>query len=283
MLPNRPLPSPNTTCKNIVNARGKNDGAPSDQAALALKMKLPNFKFISKEKRNTTTKETKRINNKLWHEACSIVFKETIVEYIKSWIKLWKNNPLPSPSQGQTNKLESFEQYIVEIAKTLAEEATRHHPDWFTQAEKLIMEHIKEWNKDSKEHMENKSQESKTRMRNARAKLQTAKRRAKCKWQWYFADKCKCESFKTDPKSSWNILFQLIKGFEGHHQTHKSKRFMDKRGRLANMDKMNVNILHDHYQNVFNRAVNIDLTILEEIEQEPESTKPWVNHQAKKK
>ena len=65
MLPNRPLPSPNTTCKNIVNARGKNDGAPSDQAALALKMKLPNFKFISKEKRNTTTKETKRINNKL--------------------------------------------------------------------------------------------------------------------------------------------------------------------------------------------------------------------------
>jgi len=42
---------------------------------------------------------------------------------------------------------------------------------------------------------------------------------------------------------------------------------MDKRGRLANMDKINANILHDHYQNVFNRAVNINLTVLEEIEQ----------------
>ena len=61
-------------------------------------------------------KETKRINNKLLCEACSNVFKETIVEYIESW----KNSPLSSPSQGQTNELEIFEQYIIGIAKKLA-------------------------------------------------------------------------------------------------------------------------------------------------------------------
>jgi len=55
------------------------DGAPSDHAALALKMKLPNFKFIPKEKRNTMMKETKRINNKLLCKACSNVFKERMI------------------------------------------------------------------------------------------------------------------------------------------------------------------------------------------------------------
>jgi len=77
------------------------------------------------------------------------------------------------------NEVESFEQYAIEIAKKLAEETTRHHPDGFTQAEKLVMEHIKEWSKAFKEHMECKSEESKTRMRNTRAKLQTTKRRVK--------------------------------------------------------------------------------------------------------
>ena len=45
---------------------------------------------------------------------------------------------------------------------------------------------------------------------------------------------------------------------------------MDKRGRLANMTKMNANILHDQYQNDFNRTVNIDLTALKKIEEKPE-------------
>ena len=51
--------------KYIVDVKQKMNRVPSNQAAISLKLKLPNFKFVPLNKRTSTKNEAKKINNKL--------------------------------------------------------------------------------------------------------------------------------------------------------------------------------------------------------------------------
>jgi len=140
--------------KYIVDARKHNYGAPYDHTALALKMKLPNFKFIPREKRYTMMKETKRINNRLLSEAWSNVYKETIVEYVESR----KNNLLPSPSQGQTKEL-GYEKYVIKIEKKTCRRVNKTLPWLVHPSQKTTYESHQGMEQVFKEHLKNKTEE----------------------------------------------------------------------------------------------------------------------------
>jgi len=117
---------------------------------------------------------------------------------------------------------------------------TWRHPDWFTQDENTLLKLIKDHNTAFKISLSNQTNESRDNLWTTRAKLQAAKRKAKRSWQWQFANKCQCENFQTDPKSAWDTVFQLIEGFNGHHQTFKPKCFANEQGKIATTNKENI-------------------------------------------
>jgi len=49
------------------------------------------------------------------------------------------------------------------------------------------------------------------------ANLQEAKRKVKRKWQSFLAMRCQSKHFKDEPKAAWDIIFQIINGFDSHH------------------------------------------------------------------
>ena len=67
------------------------------------------------------------------------------------------------------------------------------------------------------------------------------------------------------------MIFKLIEGFQGHHFLVCQKNFKNKTGKVAKNDNENAKILKNHYKEVFNRSVPVDLSVLEGIKQ-----LPWV-------
>jgi len=77
--------------------------------------------------------------------------------------------------------------------------------------------------------------------------------------------------FKTDPKSAWDTVFQLIGGFGGHHQTYRLKRISNEQGKVATTDRENADILSNHYSKVFNQNAPYDPTVINKLDQKPQA------------
>ena len=65
------------------------------------------------------------------------------------------------------------------------------------------------------------------------------------------------------------MIFKLIEGFQGHHHSFCQKNFKNKKSKVAKNDNENAKTLKDHYREVFNRSVPVDLSVLEGIIQLP--------------
>ena len=70
--------------------------------------------------------------------------------------------------------------------------------------------------------------------------------------------KCQSMHFKDDPKAAWNIVFQIIEGFDSHHGNSNPKHFANKRIQIATKNSENAKILKTHFQKVFNNLTAIE-------------------------
>ena len=60
-----------------------------------------------------------------------------------------------------------------------------------------------------------------------------------------------------------------MEGYQGHFRMINKKKFQAKDGTIATDNKSNVRILKNHYHKVFNRQVEVDESILEQLKQRP--------------
>ena len=80
---------------------------------------------------------------------------------------------------------------------------------------------------------------------------------------------CQKEDFKTNPGDAWQMVFKLIEGFQGHHWSFCQKKFKNKKGKMSKNDNENAKILKQHYKEVFNWSVPVDLSVIKGIKQLP--------------
>jgi len=81
--------------------------------------------------------------------------------------------------------------------------------------------------------------------------------------------KCQSKHFKDDLKAAWDIVFQIIEGFDSHHGNCNQKNLANKRSQIATKNSESAEILKTHFQKVFNNLTMTDLPIAEEIKQRP--------------
>jgi len=155
---------------------------------------------------------------------------------------------------------------MIKSAKETALHEVCNHPNWFTQSETILSEPITR-NLTHKPYAKMNTKVSHKTLKVTRRDVQKEKRKAKRWWQLHFTENIKREDFKTHPKSTWEIVFKLIEGFQGHHRMYKPKAFKDQWGKIATNNKENMNTLGTHYHAIFNRRANIDYSVLKEIKQ----------------
>jgi len=140
----------------------------------------------------------------------------------------------------------------------------KNHPNWFTWSEKILLHHIDLHKKSFKQHLISNTDKSHQNLKSCWANLQRATKIAKYKWQNFFADKCQSTHFKDDQTAAWEVVFQIIKGFNAHHNDYNLKTFVNKEGKISKNTKENSQTLKTHFQEVFNRESNFDPTVIDE-------------------
>ena len=103
-------------------------------------------------------------------------------------------------------------------------------------------------------------------LKNVRTLLQREKRTTKRQWQLESSFKYQWEDFKTNLGDAWQMIFKLIKGFQGNHCSFCQKSFKNKKGKRAKNNNENAKILKEHYKEVINRSVPVDLSVLKGIQ-----------------
>jgi len=133
--------------------------------------------------------------------------------------------------------LKTFENFVVKSANKITLEETRPQCDWFTQSEYILLLQIGICNKAFEDHERMRTKESRTKLNETRAELQRVVRKVKWKWQAYLVNKCQLTCFKNDTKSTWNIDFEIMEGFQTHHKKYNPKTFYDPNGTQQQMTK----------------------------------------------
>ena len=140
------------------------------------------------------------------------------------------------------------------------------------QSEETLLCHINLRNKAHKVYLRSGNEQAHHHLKVCCANLQKVKRQAKRKWQKFFAIKCQRNHFIDDPKAAWEVVFQIIEGFNAHHKDYKPKNFANNNGKTSSNDKDNAMILKSFFHDVFNRKATIDPSILDELTQRPAFT-----------
>jgi alpha-galactosidase/6-phospho-beta-glucosidase family protein len=86
--------------------------------------------------------------------------------------------------------LNEFEAHVVEKAGEVAADEQRVRPDWFTEAEHLLVDLIDKRNEAYKNFMKRPSEENHIKLREVRHNLLREKRKAQRSWQHTFALNC---------------------------------------------------------------------------------------------
>ena len=64
--------------------------------------------------------------------------------------------------------------------------------------------------------------------------------------------KCQSSHFKDDPKAAWEVVFQIIEGFNAHHSDYNPKTFSNKENKISKNTEENARTPKT-FQEVFNR------------------------------
>ena len=163
------------------------------------------------------------------------------------------------------NALQSY--IITQFAHDLSEEMICKHPNWFTKAKAKLMSLLKLWNATFKLYLHDRTNKTHKKLLHTRSTLQKEKQRAKCNWQFQFVSKCQREDFKSSPKNTWSMIFELTKGFNNHRWPYTPKNFADLNGKIARNNKENTTILSNLYQKIFNHDAPFDPNVINEIKQ----------------
>ena len=81
----------------------------------------------------------------------------------------------------------------------------------------------------------------------------------------HYADKCRRNNFNHAPKATWDIVRDMIKGFQGHFKNKAPKQFKNPEGITGTDDHTNADIIQQYYQGVYSQEVNIDQSEIDKL------------------
>ena len=249
------------------NVKRKFDGAPSDHAAVMIDFKLissPILKTKNQEKgKKADPIPKKKIDNNILRNKELPNFKKRVEEFFEN-LSL-QTTMFSTPSE----LIDEFESHIAEAAFEVAAAETKTRPDWFTEAEQVLIDAIEKRNIAFKNHLKHPSELNKQTLREARHHLLREKRKAKRQWQLAYAARCKKKDFCVHPKEAWQMVFRLMEGFQKHHRVYLPRNFKTKNGVEAKNDQDNATILNQHFHSLFNSNVQVDPPVLNNLPQHP--------------
>ena len=188
---------PKSQLCQTTNVKRKFDGASSDHAALSIDFHLLNGPLLknkgetkSTEKKNEN--KTPKIDNNILRNKEVKNFQKKVDEFFDNLNEL---SIFSTPSE----LIDDFEEHIKSAALEVAPAEVRHRPDWFTEAEEILMNCIDTRNQAFKKHMKHPSTENHQALKQARHALLREKRKAKRQWQFEYANKCKKSDFCLSP------------------------------------------------------------------------------------
>ncbi len=82
-----------------------------------------------------------------------------------------------------------------------------------------------------------------------------------------YALKCTRADFNHAPKRNWDIVFEIIKGFQGHYRKSAPKQYKDANGRTKITEADNTDVIQKYYHNIFNQEISIDKNEIEKLPQ----------------
>ena len=114
-------------CRNVIDARKKYIGAPSDHLALFMKYKYKERKKMSNKKKQFIETKVFKVDNNILRQAGKD-FKSQIANFIKEL-----HEEVDGKSSSET--LKAFEKFVVKSAEKIAMTEVKRRPDWFTESE----------------------------------------------------------------------------------------------------------------------------------------------------
>jgi hypothetical protein len=205
-------------------------------------------------------KENKKVDNDTLRNKELKNFQKKVDEF-------FNNLSEPDLFSTPSDLINDFEEHITSAAVDVAPAKIRQRPDWFTEAEELLMQCIDARNQAFKNHLKHPSTENHQALKEARHTLLREKRKAKRQWQYEYASKCKKNDFCLKPKDAWKMVFSLMEGFSTHHRIYRPTNFKHKNGVEAKSDSENANVLNSHFNSLFNSQVSADPTVLDSLPQ----------------
>jgi hypothetical protein len=115
--------------------------------------------------------------------------------------------------------------------------------------------------------MQTDMKEARDKHSEARLNLKTAVKEAKRRWQNKRTEEIHDMNF--NPKSAWAAVRELEAGLDGHHTPQPDMKMRMEYGSYAVSDYDNANIMGKHFKKVFNNHKPIDLSVLDELDQQP--------------
>ena len=270
---------PKSQLCQTTNVKRKLDGASSDHAVLSIDFHLLNGPLL-KNKEETKSTENKN-ENKTPKLDNNILRNKEVKNFQKKVDAFFDNLNELSIFSTPSELIDEFEEHIKSAALEVAPAEVRHHPDWFTEAEEILMNCID--TRAFKKHMKHTSTENHQALKQARHALLCEKRKAKRQRQFEYANKYKKSDFCLSPKDAWKMVFDLMEGFSTHHHIFCPTNFKYKNGTEAKNDRDNSDILNSHFSSLFNSQVNIDYSVLDNLLQHEIKNMNMEIHQLLKK
>ena len=90
---------------------------------------------------------------------------------------------------------------------------------------------------------------------------------AKANWTSHLAERI--HEMARNPKDSWKAINTLKEWIQGHHKTPDIMRFAKEDSSFTGTDEEVVDILAHHFHKVYNGNVEIECSVLDDLEQKP--------------
>ena len=90
---------------------------------------------------------------------------------------------------------------------------------------------------------------------------------AKSRWSSKLADRI--HDMANYPKDAWKAVFTLMEWLQGHHKTPNIFRLQKKDNSFTETDSEVVELLSKYFHSVYNRKIDIDWKVLNNIEDKP--------------
>jgi hypothetical protein len=162
-----------------TNVKRKFDGAHSDHVAVCIEFSFLTSPMLKKKKdTQPPDKPTVKLDNAILRGTGLSNFQEKVNEFFERLLLESAIHLMPS------ELLDNLEEHIVKKANEIASTEKKNRPDWFSEAEEVLIELISKRNLAFKNFVKRPSEENGQKLKEARHQLLREKRRAKRHWQF---------------------------------------------------------------------------------------------------